>query len=457
MFFIPFLGAAVTGEREDATPMQQIIVSLLGPVPGLIVGGACLYWAPESGESVLTQIGLTALSLNYLNLLPVNPLDGGRVVDVLLSRFPWIRFAFGLISVVVLLLAGLSGSSLMLGIAVAMMFALAAQWRMNIALRRMRNLTAALTSRQERLQAIFQVLTQAPFCQQQAAARYELAKSLLRYLTTGPTNWRTMFIGGAVYAAALFVPVYIGVKASMATVREHVAAMDTHCFPLSHNANVPSLQDILAEKDQPTNLTVHKIAGHVRTKAPCVAESKTYDLAQLNADERLFWDLYWFDLKLSLGGFRQLFENDGTKAAKLLAELEQVGAAHSKGLLEQSLEAFPDKRIPETQEKVCEVLRQIDEDREHPAHALWEKLEEEFAENHANEVDEHLLSYVRQHVSNFLSQQTLAQVAKESTTTPPVTAVKPESEQAAAAKPIKKKIAVAHDLEGFTRNQVVHW
>jgi Zn-dependent protease len=417
MLFLPFLGAAVTGNKEDATPMQQIIVALLGPVPGLILGTICLQWAPESGESLLRQIGWTALALNYLNLLPVNPLDGGRIVDLLLSRFPWLRLAFGLVSVLVLLFVGLTRASIMAGVAVAMMFTLAAQWRMNIALQRLRKLAGATpaTNRRERLSAIFQVLTQAPFHRQQAATRYELAKSLLRYLTTGPANWRTMFLGGTAYAAALLVPVYIGVKTAVATFHKEIATMDANCIPRTQPVMTTSLQDMLSKNEQQPTVVVHEVIAHIRAKVPCLADSQTYDLSDLTDDERLLWDLYWFDVKLSLGGFRTVFENDSANAAKLLTELERIGALQSKALLERSLEAFPDKRMPETPEAIRAVLRQIDEDKSHPAHALWTQLHGEFVEQHMQEVDDHLHAYIRQHMASLSMPQALAQALPEKT------------------------------------------
>lgn len=445
MFFIPFLGAAVTGDKEDATPMQQIIVALLGPLPGLILGVACLHWAPTSDKSLLTQVGLMAVSLNYLNLLPVNPLDGGRVVDILLSRFPWLRFAFGLISVLLLFLAGLSGMRLVTGIAVAMMFTLISQWRVNIALRRLRKLSLSLKNRSDRLKAIFQILTQAPFHQQAANTRYELAKSLLRHLTTGPANWRTMCFGGSVYALTLLLPlypVYMAITSTMATVHEQVAIMDTRCVPEAklHRVKTQPLQDLLAEHatEEPAIL-VQRIAGHMRTKIPCVADYKTYDLALLNSDERMFWDLYWFHMKVTIGGFRQYFENDATKASTLRIQLERIGAKNSLQLFERSLAAFPDKRIPDDPQAIKDILRHIDEASDHPAHALWEELEQEYSEQHANEFNQQLLAYVRAYIADFTSPRTLAQASTQQSGHEKLVEVKPSE-----VKPAPKKFVHRH-------------
>ncbi len=419
MFFIPFLGAAVTGEKEDATPMQQIIVLLLGPVPGLMLGMVCLQFAPPESASWLNEVGWMAVSLNYLNLLPISPFDGGRVVELLLSRFPWIRFAFGSISVVILLLLGLTGSSLMLGVAIAVGATLLAQWRVNVALRRLHKLGTTPTTRPERLHAIFQVLTHPPFHQHPSATRYELAKTLLRHLTTGPATWRTMFAGGTVYAVSLLVPLYIGVKTTIGNFQETVATMDpTHCVTTRSRVKEKPLQEILSEEAPYPTFTVLNIVQQLQAKLPCDPASHTYVLTQMTEDERLLWDLHWFNTKFLVVGFHQFFENDGEKIPTVLAGLERIGATQARIRIEQSLAVFPNKRLPETPDALSAVLRQIEEDDTHQAHALWEQLEHEYAEQDATEVANRLITHVHQHLDQFPPAPVRVQASSEDAATP---------------------------------------
>jgi Zn-dependent protease len=85
MFFIPFFGAAVSGRHYNVPGWKKAVVSLMGPVPG-IVGGAILGAAGLAlARPLLLQIALTALILNGLNLLPILPLDGGWVVQAILG------------------------------------------------------------------------------------------------------------------------------------------------------------------------------------------------------------------------------------------------------------------------------------------------------------------------------------------------------------------------------------
>jgi TPR repeat protein len=84
MFFIPFLGAAVSGQNYTAPGWKKVIVALMGPLPGILLGSAIglagLLWKSES----MTKIAMTAVALNGFQLLPVLPLDGGRVMHALL-------------------------------------------------------------------------------------------------------------------------------------------------------------------------------------------------------------------------------------------------------------------------------------------------------------------------------------------------------------------------------------
>jgi len=100
MFFLPFLGAAVTGRKPGASAVQRSIVSLLGPVPGLVIALVVAFFVdigdfPRTPFPIAAQVVLMLVLLNGFNLLPVLPLDGGRLFQILLfGRVPALDVLF---------------------------------------------------------------------------------------------------------------------------------------------------------------------------------------------------------------------------------------------------------------------------------------------------------------------------------------------------------------------------
>ena len=98
-FFIPFISPVDRGRKFHAPAWQQLIVILAGPMPGLMVGMAVLvtgYFLPGL-PPLAPEIGAMAVVLNAFHLLPFLPLDGGKVVDLLIFRdLPFLRPFFTL-------------------------------------------------------------------------------------------------------------------------------------------------------------------------------------------------------------------------------------------------------------------------------------------------------------------------------------------------------------------------
>lgn len=88
MFFIPFLGAVVTGRKEEMSQFQRIIIILAGPLPGIIIGiglilGVQYFELPPQ----LLLFGVMFIALNVFNLVPIDPLDGGKLFELLFFSF----------------------------------------------------------------------------------------------------------------------------------------------------------------------------------------------------------------------------------------------------------------------------------------------------------------------------------------------------------------------------------
>jgi Zn-dependent protease len=112
MFFIPGFGAAVSGHKTSAQGYQEAIVTLLGPVPGLCLGVALLALLrnPAFGGPHRPELAVAAnmlLLLNGFNLLPVFPLDGGRLLNqALFCRGAYLEAVFQILTVGVLIAYG---------------------------------------------------------------------------------------------------------------------------------------------------------------------------------------------------------------------------------------------------------------------------------------------------------------------------------------------------------------
>jgi len=78
MFFIPFFGAAVSGKGRDVATYKKAIISLLGPLPGIIIGCVLMFMFAMTGRDDYLNLAGIFLFINVFNLLPFFPLDGGR-------------------------------------------------------------------------------------------------------------------------------------------------------------------------------------------------------------------------------------------------------------------------------------------------------------------------------------------------------------------------------------------
>jgi len=95
MFFIPLLGAAVSGSGGRVPGYGRVLVALAGPGPGILVGLVLAVVAVSGGHPLVEYAAKVFLGLNILNLLPLLPFDGGHVIqETLFCRSRWLEAAF---------------------------------------------------------------------------------------------------------------------------------------------------------------------------------------------------------------------------------------------------------------------------------------------------------------------------------------------------------------------------
>ena len=104
MFFIPLFGAAVSGDESMPSGTRRAIVSLMGPVPGILIGIAVAIIYFRVRAPFLLELAWMFLILNVFNLFPFHPLDGGRFFEhVLFSRHPKLEVVFKFLASIALL------------------------------------------------------------------------------------------------------------------------------------------------------------------------------------------------------------------------------------------------------------------------------------------------------------------------------------------------------------------
>lgn len=105
MLFIPLMGAFVQGKKSNYSQKQSLIVLISGPFPGIVIGNLLFWyssWSPYNNW--LAEPALLFILLNVINLLPLDPLDGGQMFKLLVKRVnEFLLMLFALISSLVLI------------------------------------------------------------------------------------------------------------------------------------------------------------------------------------------------------------------------------------------------------------------------------------------------------------------------------------------------------------------
>jgi Zn-dependent protease len=80
IYLIPFVGGAAVPDRSFKTRTEEVYVSLMGPWYGLILLLPFLFYGVMFDSSLAIGLASFMALLNLFNLVPINPLDGGRVI-----------------------------------------------------------------------------------------------------------------------------------------------------------------------------------------------------------------------------------------------------------------------------------------------------------------------------------------------------------------------------------------
>jgi Zn-dependent protease len=222
MFFIPLLGAAVTGKNHNVAGWKKAVVSLMGPLPGIVFGTGMAIAAVVLGKPAVAHAALILISLNLFNLLPILPLDGGWFWNaVLFCRHRWLEAGFKSLAGLGLLagaLAGLGGLWIVLGI--TMLRTVPRTLRLGSAAQRLRQRgwqpTADDMISRESAETILTELKQTVKTPPAARTAATEALNVFEHLNARPPSVLASFGLTASYAAAIFVAL-VGLGAAIST------------------------------------------------------------------------------------------------------------------------------------------------------------------------------------------------------------------------------------------------
>ena len=208
IFFLPGLGGLATGEKRDASPFQRLIIYLAGPMPGILLSGILMYeiastqpWHTSTYLFYGRWVAIVTIVINYMNLLAVFPLDGGRAVGMLaFSRLPRGRFAFTLAGCSALLLtAFFMRETMLMVLGLLLAIGIPTEWRLTRVRLTMGKRDKEAQTEEEAAKVVFEALSHPCFAKLSLDKRIELAGVLVaERMERQPDGWEIL-LGGIVY------------------------------------------------------------------------------------------------------------------------------------------------------------------------------------------------------------------------------------------------------------------
>ena len=107
IYFIPFVGGAAVAEPRDGQILsmtEEVFIAIMGPVWGLALTIVTAIAYAQTGNPIFAAAASWMALVNLFNLIPINPLDGGRIL-VAIAKSIHAVLGLGVIAVSLLAMA----------------------------------------------------------------------------------------------------------------------------------------------------------------------------------------------------------------------------------------------------------------------------------------------------------------------------------------------------------------
>jgi Zn-dependent proteases len=96
--FIPFVGAAIRMKEEPKDAVIEAKVAIGGPLIGSLGALICFMFGFLFKQDVFVALAYTGFMINLFNLIPLHPLDGGRIVSAISPKLWLIGIPIGVVA-----------------------------------------------------------------------------------------------------------------------------------------------------------------------------------------------------------------------------------------------------------------------------------------------------------------------------------------------------------------------
>jgi Zn-dependent protease len=80
------VGAWINLREQPHNSETEAYIAYAGPFVGTLAAFAAYFWARQNGSDLWLAVAYSGFMINLFNLIPVSPLDGGRITQVLSPR-----------------------------------------------------------------------------------------------------------------------------------------------------------------------------------------------------------------------------------------------------------------------------------------------------------------------------------------------------------------------------------